>query len=270
TILVVDDNNTNRAILKKQLTQWGLKPVLASSGAAAIALLSSPDTIDLILSDMQMPGMDGVALAQWVHGHTPAIPIILLSSVGDERSKTMTKLFASCMTKPVRLNTLCNHILTALHKTDSPKQQSVRNKQKLSIEFAREHPMKILIAEDNEVNQKLTLRVLTKLGYNADIAVDGREAVDMMRENNYDMILMDVQMPVMDGLEATRILREPAGHQPIIMAMTANVMTGDRENCLEAGMNDYITKPINLDEIMAKLNKWAKKIKTTAEIGRTV
>jgi CheY-like chemotaxis protein len=132
--------------------------------------------------------------------------------------------------------------------------------QKLSGDFAKKYPLKILIAEDNRVNQKIAVRMISKLGYDPDIAVDGKEVLEEVSKVNYDLILMDVQMPEMDGLEATRMVRLCLPVQPVIIAMTANAMQGDREECIQAGMDDYISKPVHLEELVVKLEKWAQHV----------
>ena len=133
-------------------------------------------------------------------------------------------------------------------------------KKKMSVEFAKQYPLEILIAEDNPVNQKLTERVLTKLGYKPAIAEDGKKVLDALNHQHYDLIFMDVQMPEMDGLEATRTIRQLKGTQPIIIAMTANALQGDKEICMEAGMDDYVSKPIKLEVVISILEKWAKNL----------
>ena len=131
---------------------------------------------------------------------------------------------------------------------------------KLSENFAQQYPLNILVAEDDPMNQQLALMVLKRLGYGADIAVNGNEVLEMVSEKKYDLIFMDVQMPEMDGLEATRMIRLCLTVQPVIIAMTANAMDGDREKCLQSGMNDYISKPVNFEELMQILHKWALEV----------
>jgi CheY-like chemotaxis protein len=260
-VLIVDDNETNRTILKNQMDQWKLIPVVAQSGGEAIRILSEKQfTFDLVLSDMQMHGMDGVELAQHIRKEYPALPILLLTSMGDEQARLHVKLFNAVLTKPVKQQVLHKHILNQLRTgTQSIKEENIEKK-KLSENFALEHPMSILIADDNLVNQKLAERILVKLGYKPGIAPNGREVLNVMKKIEYDLIFMDVQMPEIDGLEATRMLRSTNKHQPVIIAMTANAMQGDREMCLDAGMDDYISKPIKLDEVMVMLKKYRLEI----------
>ncbi|WP_276372059.1 two-component regulator propeller domain-containing protein [Chryseolinea sp. H1M3-3] len=255
-ILVIDDNSTNRSILKSQLESWKLTPTLATSGKQALEILSQSTDFDLLLTDMQMPEMDGMELARSVRNFNKRIPIILLSSVGDDRCKFHPELFSSVLTKPVRQSTLCKHILMQL-KEEKLTFEDTNDKKKLSVDFARQYPLRILIAEDNPVNFKLAERVLSKLGYTVDKATNGVLAVEAVQQKQFDIILMDVQMPEMDGLEATRRIRLLKQSQPVIVAMTANAMQGDKEACLQSGMNDYTSKPIKIEDLIIILEKWA-------------
>ena len=256
-ILVVDDNPTNRAILKSQLEHWKLVPVLAESGEEALAILSENASFDLVLSDMQMPYMDGIKLAESIREQYPLIPIVLLSSIGDEYNQKNQQLFSAILTKPVKQHILSKYILTSLQRKDKSFAEEKTSQEKLPGDFAREHPLNILIAEDNLINQQVILHILGKLGYTPRTVENGQEAVEEAGRESYDIILMDMQMPEMDGLEATQTIRKTLQQQPIIIALTANTMQGDQEECLNAGMNDYLSKPIKLDELVAMLEKWA-------------
>jgi signal transduction histidine kinase/CheY-like chemotaxis protein len=257
-VLIVDDNLTNRTILKSQLEHWNLSPTLAASGVEALNTLAADNKYDLILTDMQMPYMDGIRLSTAIREKYPRIPIILLSSVGDEYKKDTKQLFSAIMTKPIKQQAMYHHILSGLEqRTWSPVNGSaVPNR--LPVQLAAELPMQILIAEDNVINQQVILYILQKLGYTPTIVTNGREAVDTAVGNEFDIILMDLQMPEMDGLEATRLIRRTdTARQPVIIALTANAMEGDEEECLQAGMNDYLGKPVKLEEVIHKLRKWA-------------
>jgi signal transduction histidine kinase/DNA-binding response OmpR family regulator/ligand-binding sensor domain-containing protein len=258
-ILVVDDNLTNRNILKAQLEAWKLAPVLATSGREVLDILAKNSSFDLIITDMNMPEMDGSQVTTEIRKMNLSMPIILLSSIGDERGKRMSQMFSAVLTKPVKQNQLCKVILAELRKQGKPPEEEPKHKSLLSADFATRHPLRILIAEDNFINQTLTVRVLAKLGYESKIVSNGREVLEEVDRNKYDLILMDVQMPEMDGLEATRIIRKSGGEQPYIVAITANAMQGDREECIEAGMNDYISKPIKLELLVATLERYSKK-----------
>jgi CheY-like chemotaxis protein len=185
-----------------------------------------------------------------------------LSSIGDESKKKYPDLFSEVLNKPVKQQQLCRAIQSSL-KPGVVKVPAAATKpdQVLSEEFARKYPLRILIAEDNAVNQKLALRMLDKLGYhNIEVAQNGLETVQKFSSEFYEVILMDVQMPEMDGLEATRRIRAMTGRQPVIIAMTANAMQGDREICLRAGMDDYVSKPVKLEIAVNVLEKWALEI----------
>lgn len=255
-ILVVDDNSTNRSILAAQLIQWKFIPLVAESGWQALEILAK-NKIDLIISDMSMPEMDGVALAKSVRIKSPEMSIILLSSVGNEQSKQESHLFNVVLSKPAKQHVLYKHIVDQLKHINVPKEpQAVKSQ--FSADFAKQYPMEILIAEDNHVNQKLAVHILVKMGYKPEVAANGHEVLNALAKKRYDLILMDVQMPEMDGLEATQFIRAHMEEQPVIIAMTANAMAEDRDICLKAGMDDYLSKPMKLAEVIGALEKWCR------------
>jgi CheY-like chemotaxis protein len=174
----------------------------------------------------------------------------------DDRSKSLPGLFSSVLTKPVKQALLYKHIMSQLREQNSPVIEEGETRKKLTADFSEQYPLRILIAEDNLVNMKLAERVLAKLGYKPQTAMNGHEVLESIKYASYDVILMDIQMPEMDGLEATRNIRLQGQGQPVIIAMTANAMQGDREICLQAGMDDYISKPIKLDDLVSMLKKW--------------
>jgi CheY-like chemotaxis protein len=202
---------------------------------------------------MHMPGMDGAMLAKAIRdaGHT--VPLVLFTSLGRKEGSDNT--FAATLTKPLRQSQLFDTLVSLLGQDAAPKLATAPAKPRMDAGMAERHPLRILLAEDNVVNQKLALRLLSQMGYRADLASNGVEAVECVARQSYDLVLMDVQMPEMDGLEATRRItaRWPAGGRPRIVAMTANAMQGDREACLAAGMDDYLTKPIRVDALTAAL-----------------
>jgi signal transduction histidine kinase/CheY-like chemotaxis protein/ligand-binding sensor domain-containing protein len=266
-VLIVDDNHTNLKILQIQLEQWKLVTHLASSAREALEFLNyeKNEAIDLVITDMQMPNMDGVELATAIKAMGNAPPIIMLSSIGDETKKIYPDLFAFILTKPVKQQRLIKslQIVLAPQKTQTILEDMPNGV--LSASFADDYPLNILIAEDNIINQKLIERILHKLGYKTDTASDGTKVLDAMVKKDYNVILMDVQMPEMDGLETTQAIRQMAIDQPYIIAMTANAMSKDRDECLKTGMNDYIAKPMRLAEIIKTLKNAANNIdvKTT-------
>jgi two-component system sensor histidine kinase/response regulator len=235
-ILIVDDNLTNRTILKTQLESWSLQPVLAASGVEALNLLSEDSHYDLVVTDMQMPFMDGIRLSRSIRDRHPQLPIILLSSVGDEYKKNHTDLFSAVMTKPIKQQAMYKHILSGLQNRRLASSEGGVAQQLLSEEMAATFPLNILIAEDNEINQQVILHILNRLGYTPMIVADGRQTVEAVIRTAYDIVLMDLQMPEMDGLEATRHIRRlKLPEQPVIVALTANTMQGDEEECLGQG-----------------------------------
>ena len=257
-VLIVDDNGTNRTILRTQLEYWNLRPVLAASGVEALNILSGDDQYDLVLTDMQMPYMDGIRLSETIRDRHPHIPIILLSSVGDEYKKNHYPLFNAVMTKPIKQQAMHRHILLGLQNHGQLPGEGRSTQPKLPEKLSSTFPLNILVAEDNEINQQVVVYILQKLGYDPLIVGNGKQAVDAALNTGYDVILMDLQMPEMDGLEATRMIRRSRlVDQPVIIALTANTMEGDEEECLQAGMNDYVGKPVKLEELVGKLRKWA-------------
>jgi CheY-like chemotaxis protein len=249
-VLLVDDNKTNLCVLRNYLTRWKMEVVEVASAAQALIVLTENQEFDLLITDMKMPEMNGVEFTEIVKKEYRSIPVILLSSVGDESRAKYSHLFAAVFTKPVRLVQLLGVICNLLSET-KVKPEIIADKRKmLSNDFAQKYPLTILIAEDNVINQKLALGVLGKLGYSASLATNGREAVEKTAIEFFDIVLMDILMPEMDGMEATRHIRQNHSYQPRIIAMTANAMTEDREACFAAGMNDYIPKPFNLDLLM--------------------
>jgi signal transduction histidine kinase/CheY-like chemotaxis protein/ligand-binding sensor domain-containing protein len=254
-VLVVDDNATNRRILQLQLENWNLKYVMAHSGKSALEILSTQSGFDLVISDMQMPEMDGVELTQLIKKKHQALPVILLSSVGDETRNKYPDLFTSVLTKPVKQQHLSRVILSALQQQPKLVETDRKPEKLLHENFAVTYPLKIMVAEDNEINQKLILKVLERLGYKANLATTGKEVIEILDQQYHDVILMDMQMPEIDGLEATRYIRKNNTQQPVIVALTANAMAEDREECFKSGMDDYISKPIKIEKLIAILQQ---------------
>jgi signal transduction histidine kinase/ligand-binding sensor domain-containing protein/CheY-like chemotaxis protein len=255
-VLLVDDNQTNLTILKTQLEEWKLVPVLASSARQALDLLDD-GPFQLVITDRQMPGTNGVDLARAIKTRYPKLPIILLSSVGDETHKQHANLFAAMLTKPVKHHQLANLVQMQLKQQTPPTPPEVPVARALTPDFSVRNPLRILLAEDNAFNEKVAVRTLNKLGYQPAVARNGVQVLECLQEQSYDLILMDVQMPELDGLEATRRIRQWTGPQPRIVAVTANALREDQQACLQAGMDDYIAKPIALDELKRVLHQAA-------------
>jgi PAS domain S-box-containing protein len=254
-LLIVDDNATNRRILTRLAQNWGMQPQATASGAETLALLQSGACFDFAILDMQMPEMDGFMLAQSIRKLHPAeaLPLVLLSSLGHRDLIPDKTLFAALLTKPTKPAQIIELLARlAARETSEPRPAP-------AAPAPKGHPTsqhRILLAEDNSVNQKVALHMLARVGYRADVAANGIEVIEALRRQSYDIIFMDVQMPEMDGLEATKHLRAApaaAGRRPWIVALTANAMQGDRERCLAVGMDDYITKPIKTPDLAAAI-----------------
>ncbi|MGZ3767809.1 MAG: response regulator [Mucilaginibacter sp.] len=257
-VLIIDDNTAVRNMLRNRLEAWNMTTFEACSGKQALEILSDKPDLDLIITDLQMPEMGGIALAQSIKKSYPDTPIMLLNKTGDEEFKKYPELFSSIINKPIRRHILKEQVISLIRQTGKVTSMSDHsNKQKLSVDFAKQYPLSILIAEDNLMNQKIVGKILNKLGYDPKMTNNGKEVLEEVSNKYYDVILMDVQMPEMDGLEATKMIRVCLSNQPVIIAMTANTLQGDREECLRAGMDDYIAKPVNLEELINLLEKWA-------------
>jgi signal transduction histidine kinase/CheY-like chemotaxis protein/HPt (histidine-containing phosphotransfer) domain-containing protein len=260
-VLIVDDNATNRRIVSRQVESWHMLPRATGEPLEALEWARQGEPFDIAILDMQMPEMDGLALTAALHelrGPAAQLPIILLTSLGRRDARENRAELAAFITKPVKPSALFDALVGIF--TGQPT-RVVRQKAAAEPEYdahmGRAHPLRLLLAEDNATNQKLALRVLARLDYQADVVTNGREALEALRRQPYDVVLMDVQMPEMDGLEATRQLRRdlPETRQPYVIAMTANAIQGDREQCLAAGMDDYVSKPIRLQELVRALGQ---------------
>ena len=258
-VLLVDDNPTNLRILDLQCGKWGMQPRGFSSPVEALDEVKAGSRFDLAILDMHMPEMDGLALAREMQQGGASWPMVLFSSLGRREWEDGAQLFRAHLSKPLRQSQLFDTLVTLLAQeaVRRPAPSPETPKPSLDAGMAQRHPLRILLAEDNAVNQKLALRLLQQMGYRADVAANGIEALQCVERQPYDVVLMDVQMPEMDGLEATRriVSRWSAGHRPRIVAMTANAMQSDREDCLAAGMDDYVTKPIRPDRLVQALEQ---------------
>ena len=264
-VLIVDDNPTNLTTLVNQMMAWKMLPSAADSGKQGLEMLSKNPGFNLVLTAIDMADIDGLQLAKSVRNQYPAIPVIAMNYSGDETYKQQPELFASILTKPIRQRLLRDQLLQTLSVAKTDIVENLTNS--LSNNFASQFPLQILIAEDNLTNQKIATRILSKLGYQPAIANHGKEVMEMISQEHYDIILMDVLMPEMSGLEATRMIRTCLEIQPIIIAMTANVMQGDRDDCIQAGMDDYMSKPIELKELLSQLEKWSLVIRERRKIS---
>ncbi|HRJ76122.1 MAG TPA: response regulator, partial [Anaerolineales bacterium] len=259
-VLIVDDNATNRYILNMQTIKWGMLPKDTENPSTALQWLQNGEAFDVAILDMHMPEMDGLELAKHIREIKVKIPLVLFSSVGRREVGDNMNLFSAYLSKPIKQSQLFDTLVSLFVSPDEDEKTITTERFKPDPQMGTRHPLRILLAEDNVVNQKLTLKLLEQMGYRADIASNGIETIQSIERQTYDVILMDVQMPEMDGLEATRqIVSRWQENRPHIIGLTANAMQGDREMCLEAGMNNYIPKPIRVVELVDALRK-AKRI----------
>jgi PAS domain S-box-containing protein len=255
-VLLVDDHPVSLEILVRQLSNWKMETVPVASGEKALEVLSDGEKFDLVILDRHMPEMDGMELAKKLHNHPQGeeLPLVMLSSLGTSAVEAKKHHLSALLSKPVKQGHLHKVLLETLAPQAST--QPVTPARTIAPSVQR-LPLRILLAEDNLVNQKVATHMLARLGYQADIANNGMEVLQGLQHNAYDVILMDVQMPEMDGMETTRVICKqwPAEQRPYIIAMTAHALSGDAEKCLAAGMNDYISKPVHIDKLETALEK---------------
>jgi PAS domain S-box-containing protein len=259
-LLVVDDNSANREVVRRQASSWGMVPRDTGSPTEALEWIRRGDPFDAAILDMQMPDMDGLALARKIRQYRDgrALPLVMLTSLGRQREDVDAGVdFAAYLTKPIKASQLYEALMSVCGRI-SEEMRPVGAGVGRGAPSAERVPLQILLADDNAVNQQVALVLLEKMGYRADVVSNGAEVLDALARQRYDVVLMDVEMPVLDGLEASRrINREwPAAQRPRIIAMTANAMQGDRETCLAAGMDDYLSKPIRREELAAALTRF--------------
>ena len=249
-VLIVDDIAINRQIISHYLSKWNVLTLEAESGPDALEILKTHHDVALGVLDLRMPQMDGIALAQAIRETGASFPLVLLSSINQNESER-TEHFTASLNKPIKPKQLHRALASALGAPSLSRGGMSIEDDRRPASGAR---LRILLAEDNVVNRKVALGILKYLGYEADVAVNGLEALEAVQANTYDVVLMDVQMPELDGLEATRQIRADAQlHQPYVIALTANAMERDRDACLEAGMDDHVSKPVQRAELLAAL-----------------
>ena len=271
-VLIVDDNATNCRILTLQTRKWGMIPHHTHHGKQAVEWLKNGERFDLAILDMQMPGMDGLMLAAEIRKlpQTAALPLLLLTAMGVRTSQPelANAAFAGCLTKPVKPAQLQQALLRVVSGAKMPVRKPPVAA-KLDPALAQRLPLRVLLCDDNAINQKVAARLLQQMGYRADLAGNGIEALTALDRQPYDLIFMDVMMPEMSGFEATGIIRErqqqSAKHpnyksRIVIVAMTANAMHGDREKCLAAGMDDYVAKPVRPEDVRKIIELWGERI----------
>jgi signal transduction histidine kinase/CheY-like chemotaxis protein len=272
-VLIVDDSESNLQIISAECRQWGMIPSPVGSPAAALESLKKGDPYDLAIYDMQMPGKDGVQLASETRELRifPVLPIILLSSwdLSDPRIKDNHNLFAATVMKPLKISQF-HSLLESVIGRQSAAASIERKEERKGDNLASEIPISIMVAEDNLVNQRLVQRMLRLMGYEPVIVSTGLEALNALEHDSCDLIFMDIQMPEMDGLEATQRIRQRYGESggPKIVAMTAFALAGDKEKCLKAGMNDYLSKPFVSEQVASMIREWGShKTSPKSEVG---
>ena len=264
-LLIVDDNATNRRIMSLQAQSWAMLPHASESPSDALRRIADGEAFDVVVLDMNMPEMDGIELAKEIRalGDKGSAPLVLLSSmvpVSEQRKTEMEGIkFAATLSKPIKPSPLLNAFMAVFAGAAARSAKPDHSKgPALDSEMAAKFPLHILLVDDNATNRKLGSKVLERLGYKAELAGDGQSAVSSYTEGRHDVILMDIEMPDMDGLEATRLIRASGtfeARQPFIVALTANAMAGDRERYLDAGMDDYLSKPLRVEELVASLKR---------------
>ncbi len=255
-VLIVDGNSLRCFALVSQLARWGMIPQETVSPAQALAWVEGGAAYDLALLDARIGEVEGKELAKRLRAAGAKFPFVFFDFVGRSAPQDHERLFAAYLPKPVRQAQFLNELLALFGAEKFAAEEKPETRSQLDPQMAAQRPLKILLAEDNPINQKLALRLLSKMGYHAAVAENGKKTLEAVKREPFDVVFMDVQMPEMDGLEATQLIRaEPNLHQPYIIGLTANAMQGDRALCLASGMDDYLTKPIRINELVEALLK---------------
>ncbi|HSH02782.1 MAG TPA: response regulator, partial [Anaerolineae bacterium] len=258
-VLIVDDNPINRKLVKLQANSWGMISYEVGSGQEALSVLQAGDDLfDVATIDFKMPEMDGLALGHKIHEQMGnKLPLLLLTSLNNRLKDERMKMFTTFLMKPIKSSQLYDVLVQifAGDLADLYERQLSQEGPMYDEQTAERWPLRILLAEDNTTNQKLARLVLKRLGYEIDIVSNGLEAVQALETQSYDLILMDMQMPEMDGLEATQYIRDQLTDQPYIVAITANATKKGQAQCIRAGMDDYIRKPFKVKELVSALGK---------------
>jgi len=247
-VLIVNDNKTNRRILGAYINSWGMVPLIASTGRDALDWIRRGDAFDVAILDMDLKDMDGMTLADEIRRYNKTLSLVMLTSIGQHLPTDHTHLTKPI--KPSQLHRILTDIVSVKLAQKLERAKSADKKIQLS-------PLRILLAEDNVTSQKVAAQMLKRMGYKADVVANGIEALQALERQPYDLVLMDLKMPEMDGLQATRIIRQRwPDNGPKIIAVTAYALQGDREKCIEAGMDDYISKPMKVSELAEMLRKY--------------
>lgn len=255
-LLIVDDHEINQFIISRQTQKWGMTTEAVPSARVALEILEKDHHFDALMIDMQMPGMDGKQLAREILQQYPDrdLPLILFTSLGDQELQEVKDIFETVLVKPLKPYQLYHALMSIFSDEREPRDERDRQEAlHFDRELGKKHPLRILLAEDNLVNQKVALNIFERMGYEVNVVENGKEALEAVRESTYDVVFMDVQMPEMDGVQATRLIRKEIlpERQPQIVALTAHALKGDREKYLQSGMDFYISKPVQLDELIS-------------------
>ena len=274
-VLIVEHNATSRRLLTGQVTNWGMIPCEAADAQQAMNFLRAGNPFDLAILDVQLPGMDGFTLAAEIHQMSApcVLPLVLLTPIGLRHEASLTARIprVAFTNKPVKPAQFFE-VLTRAFSNTKPASEPAPPPAQAAETLASRQPLRVLLCDDNAINQKVAVRILQQLGYEPDLAANGKEALEALDRKPYDLIFMDVMMPEMDGLEATRMIRklEASGGSVnfnshiTIIAMTAQAMQGDREKCLEAGMDDYLSKPIRPKDVRVVIERWSAQMGPSA------
>ena len=256
--LVVDDNASNRILLERLLKRWGMIVFMSNSANEALQIIEQ-ESLDLGIIDYHMPDTDEMTLGKLIRQKGIQFPLLMLSSGGRPKDKNFKEIFNIYSSKPIRQNHLKKTLLNLIQQKYNAV-KLVPSSVELTSTLAEELPLRILIAEDDSINQKLVIKLFARFGYKPDIAFDGIQVLEYVKQKQYDIIFMDMHMPEMDGLEATINIKALSDNNeivcPLIFAMTANALEEDKQKCFDVGMNDYISKPITINVIEALLLKW--------------
>ncbi len=251
-VLLIDRNEIALDVMAAQLRQWQLNPVCARTADEALKQLTNGTKFSLVITGTHIPGTDTLELSHAIKKIDPSLPVVLACPI-TEKSKNSDR-FEKVLLKPIKHQQLCNILQSELtHSKLAATEHAPVSL--LTEEFAQNFPMSILIAEDNLINQKLITKIITRLGYQPKLAINGAQVLEIIKKESFDIILMDVQMPELDGLETTRIIRKTDTRQPYIIAMTASAMAEDRAACIEAGMNSFVSKPISIQHLVSALER---------------
>ena len=270
-LLIVEDNAFIRMILTYFAALWGVYPKAAATAREALNWVHQGEMFDLAILDMQMPEIDSFQFAEVIHKRREDLPLIMLTSLGMRDRQVPADLFAGRLNKPIKVAQFFEVLANVLSAQPAQTVKRAPSRPRLDGQMAEKHPIRILLAEDNPINQQVVRLMLTRLGYKIEVVSNGLQALEAVKQNTFDLVLMDVQMPEMDGEEATRHIRSevPQKHQPYIVALTADALEGRREFYLEIGMDDYLSKPMSIDSLVKAIEHYTAVKELAASSART-